>query len=211
MKWIQQSVVLFRAQLRQSLYVAVFALGVLMLSSLLGLVGVWLASISMIYLQAYLFLKMTGHDLKFYEVKKIPDAKALFLLSLAMVPTNMMMGTLIGLLQGSDSVASSALLIVLFSVVCSYIYIVLFHAVGFAVLRRLGFRGALDTALKGTRKNKKSLLSLGFFLILILGICALPMGLGLAFALPVAFYSYFYSFREIYLDSADKPSDVPSF
>lgn len=209
MKWIQQSVALFKAQPRQSLYIAIFALGILLLSSLVPFVGVWFASIGLIYLQAYLFLKMTGSKIEFYELKKIPGAKSLLWLSLVMIPTNMMMGTLIGLIEGSDAPLSAISLIIVFSMVCSYIYILIFHAVGFIVLKGLTFRWAFDAAIKGMKKNKKPLLVLGLFLIVILALATLPMGAGLVLGFPIAFYSYYYSFRELYLDAVST-SETPS-
>lgn len=200
MKWIRQSFALFKANPRQGLYVAVAGLGILVLSSFLGFAGVWFASLGMVYLQAFLFLKFSQPELslRFFDLKNFPGQRSLIVLSVLMAPTNMMMGTLIALIQGDQSWIATLLLSVVFSMVCSCVYILIFHAVGFVVIKKQSLVLAADSSLRGFHKNGRDLLALGFLLMVILALGALPLGVGLFLALPLIFYSYYFSFRELY-------------
>jgi uncharacterized membrane protein len=200
MKWIRQSFALFKTNPRQGLYVAVASLGFLVVSSFLVFGGVWLASLGMVYLQAFLYLKLSQPELnlRFFELKKFPGHRSLIVLSVLMAPTNMMMGTLIALIEGDQSWIATLILSVVFSMVCSCVYILIFHAVGFVVIKKQSLVVAADSSLRGFHKNSRALIVLGFLLMLVLALGALPLGVGLFLALPLIFYSYYFSFRELY-------------
>lgn len=205
MKWIRQSFDLFKADPRQSLYIAVISLGLLVVSSFLNFGGVWIASLGLIYLQAFLFLKLSrsGTNPNLPEIKRMPGHRSLILLSVFMVPTNMMMGTLMALAQGDQPWWILAVMIGGFTIICSCVYILIFHAVGFVILKNQNLGRAMDSALRGFHKNGRSLIGLGILLTLIFILGALPFGVGLVVALPLILYAYYFSFRSLYPETSD--------
>lgn len=200
MKWIKQSLDFLRKSPRESLIISILAMAALYLASLLHFAGAIVASICFVFLQAGVFELLSPKNQKFslawIFTKKY--SAPLLLTSLVYVPTNIMMGTLIGLAQGSSSRLLAFVMILTFSFFCSLGYLLVGHTVGFILRKEMSFNQALEAALHGFKVHRSSLLPLSLLSTLLLLVAIIPLGLGLVVAIPLHFYNYSFSFRDLY-------------
>jgi uncharacterized membrane protein len=62
----------------------------------------------------------------------------------------------------------------------------------------MSFNQALEAALHGFKVHRSALLVLSLLSTLLLLIATIPLGLGLVVAIPLHFYIYYFSFRDLY-------------
>jgi hypothetical protein len=119
-----------------------------------------------------------------------------------LIPTNIMMGSVSGLAQGSESMFLALFMIAAFSLMCALAYLVIAHTIGFIVIKKLRFGLALEAALQGVGKNRKAFFTLCCLSALALLLSILPFGMvtgaGLIVSLPMHFYVYYFSFQDFY-------------
>lgn len=193
MKWIKQSFIFMFKNLKVSLILAIVGMLTVFLSSKLNLLGAILTSVIFVFTLAALFNYFAKRPLH-----RCKNKTSLFLIAIFSVPTNIMMGSVLGILQGADTVFLTLSVVVVFSVFCALSYIIIAHIVGFIVLQDMFFEKALKAALNGLREHRLNMLMLSCLSSVILMLAALPMGLGLIIALPMHFYMYYFSYNDLY-------------
>lgn len=193
MKWIKQSFIFAFRQPRESLILAIIGLATLYLSSWIPLAGIAICSIVFIF--TLVFLTNHMNSLPLFKVK---NPSSLLLTAVLLIPTNIMMGSVIGLLQGADQLLLTLAIVTVFSVFCALSYLTLAHTVGFIVLEGMHLQKAMDAALKGFAQHRLHLLMVSCLSAIILIAAAVPRGWGFIIAIPIHFYLYYFSFRDLY-------------
>ncbi len=209
MNWIKQSWAFQMKNPRESLLLAIFTLAALYAASLIHFAGVLIASLFFVMLQAFIFqsdLKWDSPKKHFREIFSKKALPSFVLLAVFSSPTTVMMGSAIGLLQGHDSWVLVALMVGVFSTICSLTYLLIAHAIGFFTHDRISLRKALTLSIRGFLKKKTQLLGLSFFLALVFIASALPFGAGLIFTLPLQFYVYYFSYQDLYAKVSTTPA-----
>lgn len=211
MKWIKQSFAFGRRHPRESLILAVISLAALYASSLLHVFGALLTSLVFVACQGVLFpvVSATAEGPLILPWNQLREQKApLLITALFLAPTNVMLGSVIGLFQGSSSPALAAVMILIFSGFCGLAYLMAAHTVGGVMLKKLAFLPALEAALAGFKKHRAACLQLGLLTTLLLLASLATLGLGLIISLPLLLYAYCFSYRETLSEPAAPPSET---
>lgn len=193
MKWIKQSFIFAFRNPKESLILIIVGLLSLFISSKLAIIGAVLTSVILAFIQAAVY----NHLLKrpFFQIK---NKSSLLLLAMLSIPTNIIMGSVVGLIQGSDNISLSLPMVVVFAIFSALSYIVIGHVVGFIVLQEMHFEKSLNAALAGFKKNRMNIFILSCLSAVLLMLSALPLGLGLIVVLPIQIYLNGFSFLDLY-------------
>ncbi len=186
-----------RSNLSDVLILSCLMLFSLYLSSLLGFLGVLLASACIVILLSGFFQYMSDPSHSVHKIQITKNKKDLLAVALLLAPTNIMLGTLVGILQGMPSMALSLVMIVIFSFICSLAYVGIMHTICFLILENKSFSESLLLSSKNISERKKDFayLSLAISTSCILGFVS--YGLLLVVAIPMIFLTGFYSFDEM--------------
>lgn len=197
MQWIQQSIAFYKNNLRHALYLACLSLIVLVAASMLGLIGALVASVGFSYLQTLVFLSTPRHHRGAIESKLRASSLhfSLLGLSLLLLPTNIMCGSLIGILFSDQSWWVMLVMTLGIGPVIGLFYLCIAYTIGFIVLEDLKLRVAFDRAFAMVLKNSRKILGYLGVLFLLLVASIIPLGFGLVFSLPILLYSCSFSFE----------------
>ena len=193
MNWIKQSFIFAFKNPKESLFLIIAGMLSLYVTSFNAIVGAVITSIVFAFAQAAVF----NHFAK-KPLLQIKNKSSLLLMALLSIPTNIIMGSVVGLIQGAETVPMALMLVVIFAIFSALSYIVIGHAIGFIVVQEMHFEKSLNAALSGFKKHRLHLLMLSCLVSIILMFSALPMGLGLIIALPIQFYVNGFSFNDLY-------------
>lgn len=196
MNWIKQSFVFMRNNLSDALILSCLMLFCLYVCSLMGFLGVIVASLAIVILLSAFFQYISVPNNAIKNVKLFKNKKDLLLVALLLAPTNIMLGTLVGVLQGMPSFLLSITMIIIFSFICSIAYIVIMHSICYLVLKDKNFSESLTLASKNIGNHKKDFAYLAMVISTSCILGFMTYGLLLVIAIPLIFIAGFFSFHD---------------
>lgn len=137
--------------------------------------------------------KTKPHDIPFTR----KNLFSYLIVSLILVPTSVLLGSAIGLLQSPQDFFTTAPLSLGLLILGLYFYFLFSHSLRYHLQTRENLSKAIDIIGWASIKNFRLYLSLSVYFSLLILISGMTKGVGLIVTLPLLFYTNYFSYLEI--------------
>lgn len=125
------------------------------------------------------------------------EAVAYIVMSLILLPTIILAGSALGVLQSPQSLLTTLPLSFLLLLIASYFYIVLSHSLRYHIEKKVSLAQSIDIVGLSSVRNFKNYFLLSFYGGILLLVSEITWGVGFIISLPLIFYFNYFSYSEL--------------
>lgn len=193
---VKQALNLFLREPKISLLLGISAYLFVLVVSRIPYVGAWFMIFGFLVIEIFVWHWQSQHSLHFPTTLYKKLLGPLLVTSFILIPTGMLLGSSAGVLQRTDQLLASIPLAYFITFISLYFFMVLTHALYGSVATGRSFVKTMDEQFGRSLRKPYSTLAALLILSAVFLLGIFPWALGLIIALPLLFYSTYFTFTE---------------